>query len=115
MIRERKTIESMFAIYCRDQHAALHGVLCADCQALQDYAVQRLDRCPFQEDKPTCANCIVHCYKPEMRQQVRRVMRYAGPRMLLRHPILAMRHMLDGKRRAPALSRQVTAKKDTIT
>jgi hypothetical protein len=121
MRRERKTIEAMFAIYCRDQHAASPhhpsvlpgGQLCADCQEVQNYAVERLDRCPFQENKPTCANCAVHCYKPEMRQRVRQVMRYAGPRMLLRHPVLAVRHMLDGKRKPPAVSRRVSAvKKD---
>jgi len=116
MRRERKTIESMFAIYCRDQHAAPSGELCGECQALQDYALQRLERCPFQENKPTCANCAVHCYKPEMREQVRQVMRYAGPRMLLRHPMLAVRHLMDGKRRTPALPKRVrSAKKDQIT
>jgi len=116
MRRERKTIESMFAIYCRDQHAAPSGELCGECQALQDYALQRLERCPFQENKPTCANCAVHCYKPEMREQVRQVMRYAGPRMLLRHPVLAVRHLMDGKRHTPALPKRVpAAKKDQIT
>jgi len=109
--RERQTIESMFAIYCRDQHATPAGKLCASCQALQDYAIERLERCPFQENKPTCANCVVHCYKPEMREKVRQVMRYAGPRMLLRHPIHAVRHLLDGKRQAPALPRRAPAAK----
>ena len=116
MRRERKTIQSMFAIYCRDQHASPPGELCGECRALQDYALQRLERCPFQENKPTCANCAVHCYKPEMRQQVRQVMRYAGPRMLLRHPLLAVRHLMDGKRRTPALPKRVpAAKKDPLT
>ena len=113
MIRERQTIDAMFAIYCRDQHAASRGELCGQCQALRDYAVERLDRCPFQENKSTCANCAVHCYKPEMRQRVRQVMRYAGPRMLLRHPLLAVRHMLDGKRPTPTLPKRApAAKKD---
>jgi hypothetical protein len=31
-----------------------------------------------------------------MREAVREVMRYAGPRMALRHPILAFLHLLDG-------------------
>jgi hypothetical protein len=115
MRRERQTIESMFAIYCRDRHATTAGLLCGECEALRDYALQRLERCPFQENKPTCANCAVHCYKPEMRQKVRQVMRYAGPRMLLRHPILAVRHMLDGRRKAPALARhRLAAKKDNL-
>ena len=67
------------------------------------YATRRLDRCVFGDDKPTCANCTVHCYSEAMREQVRAVMRYAGPRMLRRHPILAIRHVIDGRRPAPAL------------
>jgi hypothetical protein len=65
----------------------------------------RLAKCPFQENKSTCANCTVHCYKPDMRQRVRAVMRYAGPRMMWRHPILALTHLLvDSRRATPALS-----------
>lgn len=103
MRRERQTIQAMFIIYCRDQHALPAGALCPDCQALEDYALERLDRCPFQENKSTCANCRVHCYKKDMRERVRVVMRYAGARMLLHHPILAIRHLLDGQRKAPDL------------
>jgi hypothetical protein len=59
--------------------------------------MSRLDRCPYFPNKPTCANCPTHCYKPDMREQVRAVMRYAGPRMLIKHPILAVFHLIDGK------------------
>ena len=79
----------MIDIYCRDRHGA-HDALCPECAELRDYALARLDKCPFQESKSTCANCTVHCYKPDMRQRVREVMRYAGPRMMWRHPILAL-------------------------
>jgi|WetSurMetagenome_2_1015567.scaffolds.fasta_scaffold606851_2 hypothetical protein len=102
MRRERQTIEAVIEIFCRGRHKSARGSLCGECQALQDYALQRLDRCPFQETKSTCANCTVHCYKPEMRRRVREVMIYAGPRMLLRHPILAILHLLDGRREAPS-------------
>lgn len=98
MARERKTIEAMVHIYCEDHHRS-DGSLCTECQALLDYAWRRLDRCPFAEDKPTCAHCTIHCYRPDMRERVREVMRYAGPRMISRHPILAIRHLLDGLRR----------------
>jgi len=50
-----------------------------------------MSRCPFGPDKPTCAKCPIHCYKPQVRERVREVMRFAGPRMLLRHPVLAVR------------------------
>jgi hypothetical protein len=93
--RERRTIQVMIQLYCRGNHQS-HGDLCPACQQLSVYAMQRLEKCPFQAAKPTCARCPIHCYKPAMRQQVRQVMRFAGPRMLLRHPLLAILHTLDG-------------------
>ena len=69
--------------------------LCPQCQALLDYAHQRLEHCKFGEDKPSCTRCPVHCYKPAMREQIRQVMRYSGPRMLLHDPIMAIRHLWD--------------------
>jgi len=97
--RERRTIQSMIAIYCRKQHKTSSGNLCPECRELEAYALARLARCPFQENKPVCVKCAVHCYQPEMRQRVRIVMRFAGPRMLLRHPLLAIRHLLDERRK----------------
>jgi predicted amidophosphoribosyltransferase len=83
----------MVGIFCRDKH--LEG-LCPECRALLDYAAVRLERCRFGVEKPTCARCPVHCYQVQRRDQVRAVMRYAGPRMLWEHPILSLRHWLDG-------------------
>ncbi len=100
MVRESKTIEAMIALYCREQHGTGEA-MCVDCRALLDYAQSRLARCRYQEGKTTCAQCPTHCYKPAMRERVRVVMRYAGPRMLRRHPVLAIRHLLDGRRKAP--------------
>jgi len=98
--RERETIAAMIAIYCRGHHSPQNG-LCPECAALQDYAFQRLDRCPFGPEKPTCAKCPIHCYRPAMREKVREVMRYAGPRMILHHPILSLLHQVDSLRNRP--------------
>jgi hypothetical protein len=105
MDRERRTVEAMIGFYCRGRHGTRHE-LCQDCEALRQYAGQRLAKCPFQEGKTTCAKCPIHCYRPEMREQIRDVMRYAGPRMLFRHPIVTLQHMLDGRRQEPIGSRR---------
>lgn len=99
MIREYRTIEAMIGIYCGDHHGKNTDGLCPSCSSLLGYARRRLDLCPFQENKTTCAHCPVHCYKPDMREQVREVMRYAGPRMTFRHPVLALFHLIDGFRK----------------
>ena len=68
--------------------------LCPECAALLDYALRRLDSCRFGNDKPSCRKCPVHCYRADMRERIRTVMRWAGPRMIFRHPIAATRHLL---------------------
>lgn len=103
LAREWQTVAAMIHCYCGDHHDG-GATLCPECQSLLDYAGLRLDRCRFGTEKPTCANCPVHCYQRARREQVRVVMRYAGPRMLWRHPWLSLRHWLDGFRKAPALS-----------
>jgi hypothetical protein len=103
MARERRTVEAMVRLYCQDHHNIESG-WCDACQDLASYAGSRLDRCPFGADKPTCARCPVHCYQPEKREQIRAVMRYAGPRMLFRHPVLALLHLFDGLRKVPSRS-----------
>jgi hypothetical protein len=106
LLRELRTIEVMTAIYCRCHHAPTTAP-CAECRALVDYAAKRLAVCPFGEAKPVCAKCQVHCYGPAMRERVRDVMRYAGPRMTLSHPWLALMHLLDKRRVAPPKPRAV--------
>jgi hypothetical protein len=98
-VRELKTVEVMINMYC----AAHHGgePRCADCKDLFDYAQRRLQRCVFGDAKPNCAKCVVHCYTKEMREKIRIVMRWAGPRMLLRHPILGIRHLLADHKPIP--------------
>jgi Nitrous oxide-stimulated promoter len=96
LAREWQTIAAMIRCYCSAHHATGKS-LCPECQELLDYARVRLERCRFGSDKPTCVKCPVHCYLPARREQVRVVMRYAGPRMLWQHPILSLRHWLDGR------------------
>ena len=94
----------MLRIYCSHHHAQLERVvpgLCQECAGLHEYARKRLAGCPYGAEKPTCVKCPIHCYGKGQREAMRVVMRYAGPRMLLRHPVLAIAHLIDGRRPAP--------------
>jgi hypothetical protein len=104
LARELRTIAAMMRIWCRDHHGAAERnaqQLCAECATLLEYARQRLAGCPFGPEKPTCTKCPIHCYGKRQRAAVKDVMRYAGPRMLLRHPWLAIAHVFDGRRPVP--------------
>ena len=95
--REKAVVSLMIKLYCKKKHKT-KGCLCEECAALDTYAKLRSDKCPFMETKTFCSNCKVHCYKPEMREKIRRVMRFSGPRMIWYHPILAVRHVIESKR-----------------
>ena len=106
IVRESKTIAAMITDYCRAHHP--NDKQCLECSELSDYVLERLKKCPFQEGKTTCAKCPVHCFKPDMRKRIKTVMRYAGPRMIYRHPVLALLHIIDGRRKEPTrVSRKV--------
>ena len=94
--REKETVSLMIAIYCRKKHGC--KTLCADCASLDVYARQRSDKCPFMETKTFCSNCKVHCYRKDMREKIREVMRFSGPRMIFHHPIMAIRHVIESKK-----------------
>jgi hypothetical protein len=90
----------MFRLHCEARHAC-SSTLCSQCQAELAYALERLGHCTYGEDKPTCKNCPVHCYRPAMKIRIKEIMAVAGPRMTWRHPWLAFRHLLDGFKKAP--------------
>lgn len=89
---ELRTVEQMIRLYCR--HKEGNKELCRDCRELLDYARERLCKCPFKENKHTCRQCPVHCYRPEQRRRIREIMRYAGPRMIFYHPGAALLHVI---------------------
>ena len=91
--KEKEVVSKMITIYCRSKHKSGKG-LCEECEILKTYAMQRLDRCPFGEGKPTCGSCTIHCYKKDMRERIKLVMRFAGPRMIFIHPVATVRHMI---------------------
>lgn len=77
-----------------DIYYSKHKTPKIDKEKLLSYSQLRLDVCRFGEEKPTCKQCPVHCYRPEYKEQMKEVMRYSGPRMTLYHPILAIKHLI---------------------
>ena len=93
--REKKTIEKMVRIYCNDKHEC--KTLCNDCKELLEYALKRIDCCVLIENKPTCVDCKIHCYNKLMKERIRIIMRHSGPKMIYKHPLLAINHLLRQK------------------
>lgn len=100
---EKMVISKMIGIYCKgNKHDRKGKKLCSSCSLLEDYSYKRIEKCPYMETKTFCSNCKTHCYKADMREKMRTVMRYSGPRLILHHPILLIKHgyySRKGKRR----------------
>lgn len=108
--KEMRVVTLMIARYCRGKHGSKRHALCAECAQLLEYVRLRRSKCPFGDAKPFCSNCRIHCYKPEMREAIRAVMRYAGLRIVFRHPVLATRHLLQSKKQKKKMEREEEAK-----
>jgi len=98
--REKITVSIMVGMYCRHFHQT-SPTPCAECKKLLDYAFNKIDRCPYQKIKPVCSRCRIHCYSSDIRDEIKKVMRYSGPKMLLFHPMLGVLHLIDRFRPYP--------------
>ena len=93
--QKKEIVARMIDFYCQKKHKQEN--LCNECARLKKYAWVRLSVCRFGEEKPACSNCSVHCYKPEFREKIKRVMRFSGPWMFLHHPIYSVKHLFFNK------------------
>ena len=94
---EKRLIPKMVNIYChghKHERKNKKG-LCPECQALLEYSLFRLDKCPFKKNKKFCSFCSIHCYKPDMKVKIKDVMKYSGPKMLFSHPIFSITHVVQ--------------------
>lgn len=96
---EIATVEKMVHIYCASKHGSPKGELCNACKEMNDYARLRLTKCPFGDEKGACADCKIHCYSPQMREYMRSIMRYSGPRMLIYHPVDFIIHIFKDRKK----------------
>ena len=112
--REAQMVSQMIALWCRRHHGGGRAgeqassddaparvklgfraiTLCPECAELRGYAVARIERCPHMGTKTFCSACPSHCYRPAMREKIREVMRWSGPRMIRYRPITAVRHAM---------------------
>ena len=91
--REKVTVSLMIRLYCKRKERNRN--LCSQCSELEEYAHKRLSACRYGEQKTSCKKCPTHCYRKDMREMIREVMRFSGPRMILYHPIESIRHLFD--------------------
>ena len=88
--KDRRTLEAIGHIYCAAHHEGEKDAagLCPDCRNTIDATLQRATDCPFGHEH-NCQDCTVHCQRGEAQERIQEIMRYAAPRMMYKHPIMA--------------------------
>ncbi|KEI07505.1 nitrous oxide-stimulated promoter family protein [Clostridium botulinum] len=94
--KEKEIVELMIKIYCRKNHNSKEQ-LCNECRALKEYAHIRLSKCSFGENKSSCGKCSIHCYKKDMREKIKKVMKFSGPRLIVYSPLALIKHFFNQK------------------
>lgn len=98
---EKKTVGGMIVRFCKKKHGQ-KGAPCASCRELIAYTAAQSDLCPYMETKTFCSNCKTPCYRPDMRERIREVMRYSGPRMIFYDPVMAVKYLKEkNKEKSP--------------
>ena len=90
--KEKRIMEFMVRLYCSKKEN--NNELCDSFKELIEYSKKRLDNCPYGNKKPSCKRCQKHCYRKEYRENIREVMRYSGPRIILYKPLEFIRHLV---------------------
>ncbi len=90
---EKNTVCQMIRLYSK--YHLKQEVMSEEYEQLMSYACKRLDRCKFGENKTACKFCPIHCYAPKQREEIRKVMRWAGPRMIFFCPKQSFSHIFE--------------------
>lgn len=103
-IKDIRLLGKFVEVYCLGHHGQAerrhfshralnrHRLLCPDCTALLFYAIKRRVLCPFNDKKPVCKHCTIHCYAATERERIRQVMSYSGRKLLLQGKLKYLWH-----------------------
>ncbi len=79
-------------MYCKRHHSKEKNI-CDNCKVLNNYAELRIKKCKFTKEKPVCSKCQIHCYKKDMKREIKIIMRWSGPRMIWHYPIDTIKYL----------------------
>ncbi len=80
--KDIRILETFISVYCKQNHIKC-GVeiykdgLCRECYDVLEYAKYKREHCTIEE-KPMCKHCKIHCYSPNMREKIKKIMRFSG-------------------------------------
>ena len=94
--KEKENIHKTFGVYCRANHNTEGDKLCPKCTALLTTVFTKIGRCPYGIGKPICDKCETPCFGENATKEFRNIMSSSQRKMLLSHPMMTIKHKLQG-------------------
>jgi hypothetical protein len=104
-LKDLQILMDFLQVYCEKKHESKSKntwtqqeletsiELCEECETTMKYSAKRLKYCPLTP-KPACKNCEIHCYAPEQRHKIRKIMRYSGIQLIKKGRVRYILHYL---------------------
>ena len=93
-------MEAIGSIYCRGNHPSREKDargMCSECREAIELTLERASACPNGHEG-NCQDCEIHCQRGDAQRRIRQIMRYAAPRMALRHPLMTLEYLRKKRR-----------------
>ncbi len=93
--KDRRTLQAIGRIYCQGNHAERGkdvAGMCSECGAAIEQTLARAEACPHGHEG-NCQDCATPCQRGEAQERIKAIMRYAAPRMLVRHPLMTLEYL----------------------
>ena len=94
--KEKKNIKTSFAVYCNANHETKDGKLCPKCTALLTNVLLKIGHCKYGVTKPLCDHCDEKCFGEAQNKSFMEIMDGSRTGMLVRHPMMTVRHKIVG-------------------
>ncbi len=92
--KEKANIKKTFAVYCHSNHNTPNDKLCPKCTALLATVMTKMNKCPYGITKPICDRCDRQCFGLTQNKEFNKIMNGTQKRMLLKHPVMTVKHKL---------------------
>ena len=93
---EKINIKKTLGIYCNQKHNTKDGHLCPKCTAMLTTILLKMKQCKYGSTKPICDHCDSLCFGSEYNKIFMEAMTTTGKKMLVKHPVMAIKHKVLG-------------------
>ena len=103
--REKRTVALMIRLYCRKKHGT-KKIFVPNAKHFRSMRCSAVINAPLWKPRPFALTAVCIVTSRKCVKKIREVMRFSGPRMILHHPVMAVRHVIESKKEKKRLEKE---------